>query len=107
MKNLNKMMKTAQEMQTKIAAVQKEFETIEVDGNAGGGMVTVTMNLKGTLRRVNIDPALMKPEEADILEDLLVAAVNDGKTKAEAEITRRMSDIAGGLNLPPGMNLPF
>ena len=107
MKNLNKMMKTAQEMQTKIEAVQKEFETVEIEGQAGGGMVTVTMNLKGSLREVKIDPSLMVREETEILEDLLVAAVNDGKVKAEAEVAKRMSEIAGGLELPPGMNLPF
>ncbi|MGB1547092.1 MAG: YbaB/EbfC family nucleoid-associated protein [Alphaproteobacteria bacterium] len=107
MKNLGKMMKTAQEMQAKIAAAQQEFETIEVEGQAGGGMVTVTMNLKGALRRVKIDPSLVKPEETEIIEDLLVAAVNDGRAKAEAEVSRRMSEIAGGLNLPPGMDLPF
>lgn len=107
MTNLSKMMKTAQEMQAKMEAAQKEFETVEVEGYAGGGMVTITMNLKGALRRVKIDPSLMKPEEAEILEDLLVAAANDGKAKAEAEISKRMSEIAGGLELPPGMNIPF
>ncbi len=107
MKNLNKMMQTAQEMQAKIGAMQKEFETVEIEGQAGGGMVTITMNLKGSLRRVKIDPSLLKPEEAEILEDLLVAAANDGRVKAEAEIAKRMSEIAGGLELPPGMNLPF
>ena len=103
MTNLSKMMKTAQEMQAKMEAAQKEFETVEVEGYAGGGMGTITMNLKGALRRVKIDPSLMKPEEAEILEDLLVAAANDGKAKAEAEISKRMSEIAGGLELPPGM----
>lgn len=107
MTNLSKMMKTAQEMQAKMAAAQKEFETLEVEGQAGGGMVTITMNLKGLLRGVKIDPSLMKPEEAEILEDLLIAAANDAKVKAEAEISKRMSEIAGGLELPPGMNLPF
>jgi len=107
MTNLSEMMKTAQEMQTKMTAVQKEFETTEVEGCAGGGMVIITMNLRGSLRRVKIDPSLMKPGEVEILEDLLVAAVNDGKAKAEVEVAKRMSKIAGGLELPPGMNLPF
>lgn len=107
MKNLSKMMKAAQEMQGKMAAMQKEIESIEIDGQSGGGMVRVTMNLKGVLRGVKIDPSLVNPEETEILEDLLVAAVNDGKVKAEAAISERMSDMTGGLELPPGMNLPF
>lgn len=107
MKNFGKMMKTAQEMQAKIAALQKTFEEIEVEGQAGGGMVKVRMNLKGALRRVTIDPSLVNPEETDILEDLVVAAGNDGKAKAEAEVSKRMSEIAGGLSLPPGVTLPF
>ena len=107
MTNLGKMMKSAQDMQAKMAAMQKDFETIEVEGQAGGGMVTVTMNLRGVLRHLKIDPTLVNPEETEILEDLLVAAMNDGKTKAEAEIAKRMSEMTGGLQLPPGMNLPF
>lgn len=107
MTNLGKMMKSAQEMQAKMAAMQKDFENIELEGQAGGGMVTVTMNLRGVLRNLKIDPTLVKPEEKEILEDLLVAAINDGKAKAEAEIAKRMSEMTGGLQLPPGMNLPF
>jgi len=107
MKNLGKMMKTAQEMQTRMAAMQEELENIEIEGTAAGGMVCVRMNLKGALRGVKIDPSLVKPEETEMLEDLLVAAANDGKAKAEAEVAKRMSDMAGGLELPPGMTLPF
>jgi len=107
MTNLGKMMKTAQDMQAKMAAMQKDFENVEVEGQSGGGMVTVTMNLRGVLRHLKIDPTLVNPEETEILEDLLVAAMNDGKAKAEAEIAKRMSEMTGGLQLPPGMSLPF
>ena len=107
MTNLGKMMKSAQDMQAKMAAMQKDFENVEVEGQAGGGMVTVTMNLRGVLRHLKIDPTLVNPEETEILEDLLVAAMNDGKAKAESEIAKRMSEMTGGMQLPPGMNLPF
>jgi hypothetical protein len=78
-----------------------------MSGNAGGGMVRVTLNGKGEMRRVKIDKALMVPDEAEVLEDLIVAATNDAKSHVEAYVQQEMSKLTGGLQLPPGMKLPF
>ncbi|MGH6905334.1 MAG: YbaB/EbfC family nucleoid-associated protein, partial [Geminicoccaceae bacterium] len=80
---------------------------VELDGSAGGGMVTVTLNGKGDMRRVKIDPALADPNEVEILEDLVVAAFNDAKAKVEAHVQEEMGKLTGGLNLPAGLKLPF
>ena len=107
MKNLGNMLKQAQELQSKMADMQAKLSDVELDGSAGGGMVTVTMNGKGEMRRVKIDPALVDPNEVEILEDLLVAAANDAKAKVEARVQEEMGKLTGGLNLPPGLKLPF
>lgn len=107
MKNLGKMMQQAQQLQANMARMQEEMAALEVTGASGAGMVQVTLNGKGEARRVKIDPSLVKPEEAEVLEDLIVAAVNDAKGKAEAEMARRMQELTGGLQLPPGFKLPF
>ena len=107
MKNLGQMMKQAQEMQAKMAEMQEQLAEIEVTGASGGGMIQVTLNGKGEMRKVEIDPALMDPNEVEVLEDLIVAATNDAKVKAEAQAAQRMSELTGGLNLPPGFKLPF
>lgn len=104
MKNLTDMMKQARELQSKLADTQAELENAEVEGASGAGLVRVTLSGKGTMKRLHVDPSLMKPEEAEILEDLIVAAFNDGKTKAEALVAERMKELTGGLPLPPGMN---
>ncbi len=104
MKNLTDMMKQARELQSKLAETQAELENAEVEGASGAGLVRVTLSGKGTMKRLHVDPSLMKPEEAEILEDLIVAAFNDGKTKAEALVAERMKELTGGLPLPPGMN---
>jgi DNA-binding YbaB/EbfC family protein len=101
------MMKQARELQGKMEQLQQEVAALEVEGNAGGGLVTVTMNGKSEMRRVRIDPSLLKAEEAEIVEDLIVAAVNDARAKAEAKLADRMRELTGGLQLPPGMKLPF
>ena len=101
------MMKQARELQGKMEQLQQEVSALEVEGSAGGGLVTVTMSGKSEMRRVRIDPSLLKPEEAEIVEDLIVAAVNDARAKAEAKLADRMRDLTGGLQLPPGMKLPF
>lgn len=101
------MMKQAKELQSQMEAMQAEVAAMEVSGGAGGGLVTVTMNGKGEMRNIKIDPSLMKPEEAEIVEDLIVAAVNDARTKAEALLADKMREMTGGLQLPPGMKLPF
>jgi DNA-binding YbaB/EbfC family protein len=88
-------------------AAQEESAAMSVDGAAGGGLVSVTTNGKGDLKSVRIDPSLLKPEEVEILEDLIVAAMSDARGKAEALVAQKMQAMTGGLNLPPGMKLPF
>ena len=101
------MMKQAKELQEKMQALQEEVAALEVEGAAGGGLVTVVMTGKSEMKRLKIDPSLIKPEEAEVLEDLIVAAVNDARAKAEAVLAERMREMTGGLQLPPGMSLPF
>ncbi len=107
MKNLGQMMKQAQEMQAKMAEMQEQLAEIEVTGASGGGMIKVTLNGKGEMRKVAIDPALVDPDEVEVLEDLIVAATNDAKSKAEAKVAEKMRELTGGLNLPPGFSLPM
>ena len=107
MKNLGQLMKQAQAMQTKMAEMQEKIETIEVAGSAGAGMVTVTLNGKGVMRGVKIDPSLAKAEEVEILEDLITAAHNDAKAKLEQKVQEETAAMMGGLQLPPGFKLPF
>ena len=107
MKNIGRLMQQAQEMQARMAEMQERLADIEVSGGAGGGMVTATLNGKGELRRLKIDPSLAEPAEVEVLEDLIVAAVNDAKAKVEAHVAEEMQKITGGLDLPPGMKLPF
>ena len=107
MKNLGQLMKQAQSMQTKMAEMQQKLADTEVSGAAAGGMVTLTMNGKGEMKRLKIDPSLIKVDEAEILEDLIVAAHADAKAKVEAKMAEEMQDVTGGLQLPPGFKLPF
>ncbi|HEX3209289.1 MAG TPA: YbaB/EbfC family nucleoid-associated protein [Geminicoccaceae bacterium] len=107
MKNLGNMLKEAQKLQSRMAEMQAKLDTIEVAGAAGGGMVTVTLNGKGEMRKVKIDPSLVDPAEIEILEDLMVAAFNDAKVKVEAHVQDEMSKLTGGMNLPAGLKLPF
>ncbi len=101
MKNLGNMMKQAQAMQAKMAEMQAKLEQMTGEGAAGGGMVKVTLTGKGEMRGVAIDPALIDPEEVEVLEDLLVAAHNDAKAKSEAMMAEEMKAVTGGLQLPP------
>ena len=105
MKDLMGMMKQVKDMQERMQRMQEELAAIEVDGSAGGGLVSVTLTGKGDMARVKIDPSLLKPEEAEIVEDLIVAATADAKTKVEARLQEKMSEVTGGLPLPPGMKL--
>ena len=107
MKNLGQMMKQAQEMQGKMAEMRERLAEREIVGAAAGGMVQVTLNGKAEMRAVKIDPSLAKPEEIEVLEDLIVAAANDAKTKVERCVAEEMRKLTGGLDLPPGLNLPF
>ena len=105
MRDMMGLMKQAQAMQQKMADLQAELDTVEVEGAAGGGMVTVTMTAKGALRGVKIDPSLMVPDEREILEDLIVAAASDARVRAERVMQERMADVTKGLPIPPGMKL--
>ena len=107
MMNLSQMMKQAQEMQAKMQQMQERLDAVEITGAAGGGLITVTLTGKGNLRNINIDPSLVDPGDVEILEDLITAAFNDAKTKVEALVAEKMSEVTGGLQLPPGMKLPF
>jgi DNA-binding YbaB/EbfC family protein len=107
MKNFGQMMKQAQEMQAKMAEMQEGLEALEISGAAGGGLVSVTLNGKGEMRAIKIDPSLVQADEIEVLEDLVTAAFNDAKIKVEAHMQEEMAKLTGGLNLPPGMNLPF
>lgn len=107
MKDIMGMMKQVQQLQARMQKAQEELQALEVSGQSGGGMVKVTLNGKGEARGVKIDPSLMKPDEVEILEDLLLAAFQDAKTKVETEMQSKMQDVTGGLPLPPGLKLPF
>ena len=101
------MMKQAKALQEKMQALQDEVSTTEVEGTAGGGLVSVILSGKSEMKRLKIDPSLLKPEEGEILEDLIVAAANDARGKAEQLLADKMREVTGGLQLPPGMSLPF
>ena len=107
MKNLAGLMKQASEMQAKMQEMQAKLESMEADGVAGAGMVTVTLNGRGEMKRLKLDPKLADPAETEMLEDLIVAAHADAKGKIEAMSAEEMQKITGGMQLPPGMKLPF
>ncbi len=107
MNNLGQMMKKAQQMQAKMAEMQKKLEEVEITGSSGGDMVQVTVNGKGEMRAIKIDPSLLDPNEVEVLEDLIAASANDAKAKVEAQLSEEMSKITGGLQLPGGLKLPF
>ena len=107
MKNLGQIMKQVQDMQERMSEMQAKLAEIEVPGSSGAGMVQATVDGKGALKRIKIDPSLFKPEEAEVVEDLIVAAVNDAKSKADERMQSEMSKLTGGLPLPPGFKLPF
>ena len=107
MVNIGNMMKQAQQLQKKMAEVQEKLNSIEVEGVSGGGMVKVLASAKGEIKRIIIDDSLMVKEEKEMTEDLIVAAINDAKQKGEAASQEEMKSVTGGLQLPPGMKLPF
>ncbi|MCT8268975.1 MULTISPECIES: YbaB/EbfC family nucleoid-associated protein [Afifella] len=107
MRDLMGMMKQAKELQGKMQELQEEVAAMEVAGSSGGGLVSVVVDGKGTLKSIKIDPSLMKEEETEILEDLVVAAVADARGKADQATQEKMSELTSGLPLPPGMKLPF
>ena len=103
--DLMKMMKQAQEIQGRMQQMQEGLAGMEVEGQSGAGLVTVRLTGKLDLRSLKIDPSLIKPEDAEILEDLIVAAYQDAKAKAETAVQAKMQSITGGLPLPPGLKL--
>jgi len=104
--NIGALMKQAQQMQENMRRVQDELAKTEVEGQSGAGLVKVTMTCKFAVKKVLVDPSLLT-EDKDMLEDLVAAAFNDGVAKAEAVTQAKMAGFTAGLNLPPGMNLPF
>ncbi len=98
-------MKAAQEMKGRMEEFQNKVAEMTVEGRSGGGMVVVTLNGKGAMASVKIDPSLLKPEEGEILEDLITAAHTDAKTKVEEATKEKMQALTGGLPLPPGLKL--
>lgn len=107
MKNLGQLMKQAQQMQTKMAEMQEKLGALEIEGAAGGGLVRATVSGKGELKSLKIEPSLVDPKEVEVLEDLVVAAVNDARGKIDALAAEEMKKLTGGIPLPPGMKLPF
>ena len=107
MKDLMGMMKAAQDMKGKMEDLQRQIADLTVEGRSGGGMVTVTLTGKGEMRGISIDPSLFRDDDVSVLEDLIIAAHNDAKGKAETEANSRMQELTAGLPLPPGMKLPF
>ena len=107
MKNIGQMMKQAQQMQAKMAEMQEGLDSIEIEGGSGGGLVNVTLNGKGEIKSIKIDPSIVKVDEIEVLEDLITAAFNDAKSKVETYVQDEMSKLTGGLKLPAGMNQPY
>ncbi len=107
MKNLAGLMKQATQMQAKMQEMQAKLDAMEVEGEAGAGMVRLTLSGKGELRKLKLDPKLIDPAEAEMLEDLIVAAHADAKRKVEQIMAEEMQRATGGLELPGGLKLPF
>ncbi len=107
MKDIMGMMKAAQEMQGRMQEFQAKVSETTVEGRSGAGMVTITLTLKGDMKGLRIDPSLFKEDSVEVLEDLIIAAHNDARDKAEAEMNAKMQEVTAGLPLPPGMKFPF
>ena len=105
--NIGNMMKQAQQLQANMQRAQAEIAQLEVTGEAGGGMAKVTMNGKHQVSRVSLDDAIISTDDKDMLEDLVAAAINDAVQKVERTTQEKMSSLMGGMNLPPGLKLPF
>ena len=101
------MMKQAQDLQKKMAEAQKKVESLEAEGTSGGGLIKIIIDGKNNVKSVKIDDSLISKEDVEILEDLILAAFNDGKEKIQKKISDEMSSITGGLQLPPGFKMPF
>ena len=107
MPNLDDIMKMAQEAQAKLMQAQEDLDKVEVEGTSGGGMVRIRASAKGRIVSVEIDPSLLAPSEKQMVEDLVAAAINDARAKADVAAQEAMREATGGLQLPPGVKLPF
>lgn len=106
-KNMQGLMQQAQKMQQKMQEVQAKLEASEHTGNSGAGMVQVTMNGKYDVKKITIDPKMVDPNDVEMLEDLIVAAINDARAKVEAYASSEMGQVTQGLPIPPGFKMPF
>ena len=107
MNNFEDMMRKAKDMQKKMQEMQDSLSNLEVEGTSGGGMVKVIMNCKNEVKKIDVDPSIIKQDDKTMMEDLIVAALNDAKSKAEEKSQDEMKKLTGGLGLPPGMKMPF
>lgn len=107
MKNLAGLMKQASQMQSKMQEMQAKLEAMEAEGASGAGMVTVTLNGRGEMKRLNVDPKIVDPADTEMMQDLIVAAHADAKRKIEALAAEEMQKVTGGMQLPEGLKLPF
>lgn len=107
MTNIGQLMKQAQQMQKKMQDVQAKLDDITVEGKSGGDMVTVVMTCKGDVKSLKIDPSIVDPDDIEMMEDLVVAAMNDAKAKANETTEKEMAAVTGGMGLPGGMKMPF
>ena len=107
MPDLNELMKMAQEAQNKLLQAQDDLDKVEVEGVSGGGMVKIRASAKGRIIAVEIDESILQPSEKQMVEDLVAAAINDARSKADVAAQEAMRDVTGGLQLPPGFKMPF
>lgn len=107
MRDIMGMMKKAKEMQAKMQEMQEEIANLEITGSSGAGLVSVTLNGQGNIKAIKIDPSLIKPEEGEILEDLIMAAHNEAKAKIETAVAQKTQEMTADLPIPPGFKLPF
>lgn len=101
------MMKKAQQMQTRMAEMQEEMANIMVEGRSGAGLVTATCTARGELKALDIDPSIFNPDEKEVVEDLILAAIKDAQTRAQEKSQEELAKLTEGMGLPPGMKLPF
>ncbi len=107
MNNMSQIMKQAKAMQEKMAEMQKKIEETEIEGSSGGGAVKIVMNGKHEVKNLSIDPSIVNLDEKEVLEDLIIAAINDVNKKIAENTNDQLGSISGGMGLPPGLKLPF
>ena len=107
MNNMSQIMKQAKAMQEKMAEMQKKIEETEIEGSSGGGAIKIVMNGKHEVKNLFIDPSIVNSDEKEVLEDLIIAALNDANKKIAENTNDQLGSISGGMGLPPGLKLPF